>query len=90
MNKAGAKPADLSRQHGISETTLYYWRSRYGGLEVSDAKWLQALDEESRKLRTLRAEIILPSRTVPKRCREHVALTPWPAAAPKIAEMCIG
>jgi len=55
-HSAGAKPADLCRQHGISETTLYNWRSRYGGMEVSDAKRLRALEEENRKLKKLLAE----------------------------------
>ena len=56
LQSAGAKPADLCRQHGISETTLYNWRSRYGGMEVSDAKRLRALEEENRKLKKLLAE----------------------------------
>ena len=42
LHQAGAKPAELCRQHGISEATLYNWRSRYGGMQVSDAKRLLA------------------------------------------------
>lgn len=42
LHGAGAKPADLCRQHGISETTLYNWRTRYDGIEVSDAKAREA------------------------------------------------
>ena len=53
---AGAKPADLCRQHGISEATLYNWRSRYGGMQVSDAKRLRSLEEENRRLKKLLAE----------------------------------
>ncbi len=53
LHSAGAKPADLCRQHGISETTLYNWRSRYGGLQVSDAKRLRSLEDENRKLKKL-------------------------------------
>ena len=56
---AGAKPADLCRQHGISEATLYNWRSRYGGLQVSDAKRLRSLEDENRKLKKLLAEAML-------------------------------
>jgi putative transposase len=56
LHSAGAKPADPCRQHGVSETTLYSWRSRYGGLQVSDAKRLRSLEEENRKLMKLLAE----------------------------------
>lgn len=56
LHNAGAKPADLCRQHGISEATLYNWRSRYGGMQVSDAKRLRSLEEENRKLKKLLAE----------------------------------
>ena len=56
---AGAKTADLVRQHGISEATLYKWRAKYGGLEVSEAKRLRALEDENRKLKKLLAESML-------------------------------
>ena len=59
MHGAGAKPADLCGQHGISEATLYNWRSRYGGLQVSDAKRLRSLEDENRKLKKLLAEAML-------------------------------
>ena len=49
---AGAKPADRARKHGISEATLYNWKARYGGMDVSDAKRLRSLEEENRKLKT--------------------------------------
>jgi len=42
--EAGAKTADLARKHGISEATLYNWRAKYGGLEVSEAKRLWTLE----------------------------------------------
>ena len=44
---AGAKTADLARKHGISEATLYNWKARYGGMDVSDAKRLRSLEEET-------------------------------------------
>jgi putative transposase len=44
LHQAGAKPADLCRQHGISEATLYNWQTRYGGLQVSEAKRLRSLE----------------------------------------------
>jgi putative transposase len=49
----------LCRQHGISEATLYNWRSRYGGMQISDAKRLRSLEEENQKLKKLLAEAML-------------------------------
>jgi len=57
--EAGAKTADLARQHGISAATLYNWKAKYGGLDVSEARRLKALEEENRKLKKLLAESIL-------------------------------
>ena len=48
--EAGAKAADLCRKHGISEATFYNWKAKYGGMEVSEAKRLKALEEENAKL----------------------------------------
>jgi putative transposase len=47
---AGIPVADLCRKYGISDATFYTWRTRFGGMEVSDAKRLNALEEENRKL----------------------------------------
>ena len=44
-HQAGVSAADLCRKHGISDATFYKWRSKYGGMEVSDAKKLKALEE---------------------------------------------
>ncbi len=57
--EAGAKTADLARKHGISEATLYNWKAKYGGMDVSDAKRLRSLEEENRKLKKLLAESML-------------------------------
>ena len=46
-HEAGAKAAELCRKHGMSEATLYNWKAKYGGMEVSEAKRLRALEEES-------------------------------------------
>ncbi|MCJ8510669.1 IS3 family transposase [Rhizobium lemnae] len=54
--EAGAKAADLWRKHGISEATFYNWKAKYGGMEVSEAKRLKALEEENAKLKKLLAE----------------------------------
>ena len=55
-HEAGAKTADLARKHGISEATLYNWKAKYGGLEVSEAKRLKALEEENRRLKRVVAD----------------------------------
>ena len=57
--EAGAKTADICRKHGISSATFYKWKARYGGLEVSDAKRLKALEDENAKLKKLLAEQML-------------------------------
>jgi putative transposase len=55
-HEAGVKTADLCRKHGISEATFYNWKSRFGGLEVSEARRLRALEGENAKLKKLLAE----------------------------------
>ena len=57
--EAGAKTADVCRKHGISSATFYKWKAKYGGLEVSDAKRLKALEDENAKLKKLLAESML-------------------------------
>ena len=58
-HEAGAKASDLARKHGISEATLYNWKAKYGGMEVSDAKRLKALEEENARLKKLLADQML-------------------------------
>ncbi len=58
-HEAGAKTSDLARKHGISEDTLYNWKAKYGGMDVSEAKRLRALEDENRKLKKLLAEAML-------------------------------
>jgi putative transposase len=57
--EAGATTADVCRKHGISEATFYKWKAKFGGLEVSDAKRLKALEDENGKLKKLLAEAML-------------------------------
>jgi putative transposase len=57
--ETGAKTADVCRKHGISSATFYKWKSKYGGLEVSDARRLKVLADENRKLKKLLAEAML-------------------------------
>ena len=58
-HEAGAKAADLCRKHGMSEATFYAWKSKFGGLEVSEAKRLRSLEDENTKLKRLLAEAML-------------------------------
>jgi putative transposase len=57
--EAGAKTADLCRRHGISSATFYAWKAKFGGMDVSEAKRLRALEEENAKLKRLLADAIL-------------------------------
>ncbi len=58
-HEAGVKAADLCRKHGISDATFYNWKSKYGGLTVSDVARLRALEDENRRLKKLLAESML-------------------------------
>jgi len=57
--EAGAKTADVCRRHGISDATFYKWKAKYGGMEVSDARRLKALEDENARLKKLLAESVL-------------------------------
>ena len=57
--EAGAKTGDLARKHGVSEATLYNWKAKYGGMEVSDARGLKQLESENGKLKKALAESVL-------------------------------
>lgn len=57
--EASAKTGDLARRHGVSETPIYNWKAKYGGLEVSEVKWLRTLEDENAKLKRLLAEAML-------------------------------
>ena len=56
---AGLPVKDLCRKHGFSEASYYLWRSKFGGMDVSDAKRLKALEAENAKLKKLLAESML-------------------------------
>ena len=58
-HEAGLGTADLCRKHGISSATFYKWKAKYGGLEVSDARRLKALEDENGRLKKLLAEAML-------------------------------
>ena len=56
---AGAKTSDVCRRHGISSATFYKWKAKYGGLDVSEAKRLRALEAENARLKKLLADAML-------------------------------
>ena len=58
-HEAGAKAADLCRRHGMSEATFYTWKSKFGGMDVSEAKRLRSLEDENGKLKRLLADAML-------------------------------
>ena len=57
--ETGRKIADVCRKHGISGGTFYKWKSKFGGMDVSDAKRLKSLEDENAKLKKLLAETML-------------------------------
>ena len=63
-HQAGLSASELCRRHGISDATFYNWRSKYGGMDVSDAKKLKALEAENAKLKELLAESVMDVSTL--------------------------
>ncbi len=57
--EAGRKVPELARELGVSEATLYTWKSKYGGMEVNEARRLKELEEENRRLKQLVADLSL-------------------------------
>jgi putative transposase len=80
----GAKTADQARKHGISEATLYNWKAKYGGMDVSDAKRLRSLEEENRKLKKLLAESMLDQAALKELLTKNV----WSAPALQGLSFC--
>lgn len=58
-SEAGAETKELCRRHGITVTTFYRWKAKFGGMEVSDARKLRALEDENRRLKHIVAELTL-------------------------------
>ena len=59
QHEAGRKVAELAREIGVSEATIYTWKSKYGGMDVNDAKRLKALEDENRRLKNMVADLSL-------------------------------
>ena len=58
-HEAGVSVADLCRKHGVSDASIYKWKARFGGMEVSEAKRLRALEDENAKLQRMLADAML-------------------------------
>jgi putative transposase len=58
-HEAGFKTTDLCRKHGISQQTFYNWKSKYGGMDVAEARKLKQLQDENGKLKKLLADVML-------------------------------
>lgn len=67
---SGVKLKDLCRRHGFSEGSYYLWRSKYGGLDVSDAKRLKALETENARLKRLLADALLENEVTKEALRK--------------------
>jgi len=68
--ESGVSVKDLCRRHGFSEASFYAWRSKFGGMEVSDAKWLKALESENARLKKLLAESMLENEVTKEALRK--------------------
>ena len=58
-HEAGVSVAELCREHGVSDASIYKWKAKFGGLDVSEAKRLKALEDENAKLKRLLADAML-------------------------------
>jgi putative transposase len=57
--EAGVATAEVCRKHGVSSTTFYKWKAKFGGMDVSDARRLKALEDENAKLKRMLADAML-------------------------------
>lgn len=63
-NEAGVRVPELARQHGVVENTIYRWKSKFSGMEVSDAKRLRVIETENTKLKRLYADAMLDNQAL--------------------------
>ena len=70
-HQAGLGAKELCRKHGVSDATFYKWRAKFGGMEVSDAKKLKALEAENAKLKKLLAEQMMDVSTLKEMLRKN-------------------
>ena len=71
-HEAGVRVQDLVRKHNVSEQSIYRWKSKFGGMEVSDARKLRDLEDENRRLKKLVADLSLD-----KQMLEEVLAKKW-------------
>ena len=62
--ESGLATGEVARKYGVCENTLYRWKSKYGDMEVSDAKKLKRLEEENRRLKTMVADLLLDNKVL--------------------------
>ena len=65
-HEAGVSVAELCRKHGVSDASIYKWKAKFGGLDVSEAKRLKALEDENAKLKRLLADAMLDNAALPE------------------------
>ena len=70
-HQAGLSAQELCRKYGVSDATFYKWRSKYGGMDLSDARRLKALEDENRRLKKLLAESMLDAATLKEMLRKN-------------------
>ena len=80
-HQAGQQVADLPREVGVSEATIYVWKSKYGGLEVSEAHRLRQLEEENRRLQHLMADLSLDKEVLKAVSQKKSMVRRWFASA---------
>jgi putative transposase len=81
--EAGATTAEVCRRHGISDATLYNWKAKYGGLEVSQARRLKALEDENARLKKLLAKAMLDNAVLKDVATKNV----WSAPSVQVSRM---
>lgn len=70
-SEAGIPIPDLCRKYGICEGTFYNWKAKYGGMEISDAKKLRALEDENRRLKHIVADLTLDNQALKAVCSKN-------------------
>ncbi len=72
-HEAGTPVSELCRKHGVSDASIYKWKAKYGGMDVSEAKRLKTLEDENARLKKLLAEQMLDAAAL----RELLAKNVW-------------